>query len=283
MRPHQWVKNLLVMVPVLAAHRFDPGTLLLAGVAALAFSLCAAAGYLLNDVADRDVDVLHPSKCKRPIAAGVLNSRDAIIAAIFLFAAALLLAVTMLPLGFSIALVCYLLLSAGYTLLVRQLPLLDLAALAVFYVMRLVAGALAVSVPLSVRLLVFAACLFLSLACLKRYGELRLARRMGESSIIGRPAYRASYDRPMMRAGIAASALALGVCAAYVFTEATATAYSNPLWLLGCCFSLLAWLTLAWFKTHNDTMHDDPVVFAIKDIRSLALAALTVFFAVLAL
>jgi len=282
-RPHQWVKNLLVLVPALAAHRFDPDSLLLALVGALAFALCASAGYLLNDVADRDADSLHPSKCKRPIAAGVLSSRDAIIAAIFLFSTALLLAVTLLPLGFSIALVCYLLLSTGYTVLIRQLPLVDLLALALFYVMRLVAGALAVSVPLSGWLLVFAACLFLGLAMLKRYGELRLAIRLGEPAIIGRSAYKTTHSKPILHVGLAFAGLSLAVFGAYVFSEATAVAYSTPLWLAGCWFSLLAWLALAWFKTHHDTMHDDPVVFAIKDIRSLGLVTMAATCALLAL
>ena len=283
LRPHQWVKNLLVMVPALAAHRFDFESVGLALLAVMAFSLCASAGYIFNDIGDRETDSQHPGKCFRPIAAGLLSVRDGIVAAMFLFAMALLLAVTILPPGFAIVLICYLLMSTAYTLLVRQLPWADILALTLFYIMRLFAGSLAVGVPLSAWLVVFAACLFLSLAILKRCAELRLAIRLGHAALIGRPAYATRYLRSLEVAGMISSSAALLVLGGYVTSDTTASSYREPLWLWGCWASLTMWMALAWVRTRADSMPDDPVLFAISDKRSLALTAMAVLFVVAAI
>ena len=283
LRPHQWVKNLLVMAPALAAHNFDLESMGLAVLAAVAFSLCASAGYILNDIADRETDAVHPSKRLRPIAAGILSARDGIVAATFLFATALLLAVTLLPQGFAIVLVCYLLMSVGYTLLARQLPLIDLLALALFYIMRLLAGALAVGVSLSGWMVAFAVCLFLSLAILKRCGELWLAIRLGQAAIIGRPAYLTGYLGSLTVAGLFSSTAALLILGSYILSDTTAGSYKEPIWLWGCWTSLTLWLALAWVKTRGGSMTDDPVVFAISDKRSLALTTTAMLFVVLAI
>ena len=283
LRPHQWAKNLLVMAPALAAHRFDFESIGLALLAVLAFTLCASATYIFNDIGDRQTDAEHPSKRLRPIAAGLLSVHDGIVAAMFLFATALLLAVTLLPPGFAIVLICYLLMSAGYTLLVRQLPFVDLLALMLFYLMRLIAGSLVVGVPLSGWLVVFAACLFLSLAILKRCAELQLAHRLGHAAIIGRPAYATRYLWSMAVAGLVTSTLALLVLGAYVISDTTVSSYREPLWLWGCWACLTVWLALAWVKTRDDSIPDDPVAFATSDKGSLALMAMAAVFAVVAI
>jgi 4-hydroxybenzoate polyprenyltransferase len=174
LRPAQWVKNLFVLVPLVFAHRLDRLDLALRSAAAFA-AFCAAASaiYLLNDVRDRDADRLHPEKRHRPIAAGRLGAPAALAAALVLAAVALALAWTLGP-GFSICLGIYLALNVLYSLGLKRIVILDVMTIAIGFVLRVEAGALAIAVEVSNWLLLCTTFVALFLGFAKRRHELAL-------------------------------------------------------------------------------------------------------------
>jgi 4-hydroxybenzoate polyprenyltransferase len=179
MRPAQWVKNLFVFVPLVFAHRLDRLDLALRSAAAFAaFCAAASAVYLLNDLRDREADRLHPVKRLRPIAAGQLGAGPAIAAALALAAVALALAFQ-LGRGFSICLAIYLVLNVLYSLVLKRLVILDVMTIALGFVLRVEAGALAIAVEVSSWLLLCTTFVALFLGFAKRRHELALQPQSG--------------------------------------------------------------------------------------------------------
>ncbi|MFO1517289.1 MAG: UbiA family prenyltransferase [Lysobacterales bacterium] len=275
LRLHQWLKNLLVFLPLLAAHHaLDLAALGRAGLAFLAFGLCASGVYLLNDLLDLDADRRHPRKRLRPFAAGTLPLQHGLVAAPLLTFGAFALALWLAP-RFALVLGGYYTLTLAYSLLLKRIVMLDVVVLAALYTVRIVAGGVATSTPLSFWLLAFSMFLFLSLAMLKRYTELRGLLQQGRQQASGR-----GYDvedLPLLQSlGGASGYLAVLVLALYINSAASEALYHHPqvLWLL--CPLLLYWVSRAWVIAHRDAMHDDPLVFAARDRVSwlvLALAA----------
>ena len=282
LRPHQWAKNVLILVPVLAAHRTSELSLMGIGLlATVAFCLCASSVYLLNDLLDLDADRAHPRKSKRPFAAGDLSILAGFMLAPTLLAAAVLVA-AFLPGKFQLAFATYYALTLAYSFFLKGRVLLDAMALAGLYTLRLIAGAAAVSVPLSFWLLLFSVFLFLSLAFVKRFAELDGLRRQQRLRAAGRGYY--VEDLPTLQTlGSAAGYLSVLVLALYINSPDIESLYTRPkiIWLL--CVLLLYWISRVWMQASRGLMHDDPVVFALKDRVSLgiaALAAVTVMVAV---
>ena len=171
-RPRQWPKNLLVLAAVLFSGEYHRSSSLLAAVAATAiFTLATAGLYLLNDAIDAPRDREHPVKRRRPIATGVVSPGLAVGVGIAFCAAALALA-TVLAWPFGAALAVYLGLQVGYSLLLKHLVILDLLAIASGFVIRAVAGALVIEVPVSPWLYTCTFLLALFLAVGKRRAEL---------------------------------------------------------------------------------------------------------------
>ena len=272
LRPHQWVKNLLVLVPLLTAHRLhDPAATRSAFIAFVAFSLAASGAYVLNDLADLDHDRRHPQKRRRALASGDLPLwAGALLAPLLL----VLAFVVSLPLDatFVAELACYVAATMAYSMWVKRLVLLDVFTLAGLYTVRMLAGAAAIPVPVSHWLLVFALFMFLSLALAKRYAELSaLARRDGVSTP-GR-GYRTS-DRTLVGAmGIASGELSVLVFALYVTSSDVHGLYSRPALLWLACPMLLYWVTRVWLVAYRDELHEDPLVFALRDRSSMVIAA----------
>lgn len=282
LRLHQWAKNLLIFVPLLTAHlAFDIDAVGHALLAFLAFGLCASSVYLLNDLLDLPSDRLHPRKRHRPFAAGRLSLLAGIALAPLLLAGAFALA-ALLPGRFMIALAAYYLLTLAYSFKLKRVELLDVVVLASLYTSRIVAGTFAMTLPLSFWLLAFSMFLFLSLALVKRYTELAIMRDSGLESAAGR-GYRVD-DLPLLGGlGGAAGYLSVLVLALYINSHESAALYGQPklLWLL--CPLLLYWISRAWLLTHRGRMHDDPLLFAIRDPISLlvlGLGLLTVAFSI---
>ncbi len=268
MRPHQWAKNILLGVPLLAAHRaFDPGALLAVLGSALAFCLCASSVYVLNDMLDLDSDRAHPRKSKRPLAAGEVSIGTGSVLVVVLLALAAALA-CLLPPKFQLALATYYGLTLLYSVVLKGVVIVDALALAGLYTLRIIAGATAASVPLSFWLLLFSIFLFLSLAFVKRYAELDALRRRFKLSAEGR-GYHVD-DLPVLQTlGSGAGYLSVLVLALYINSPEVAALYHRPkfIWLL--CVLMLYWVSRIWMKTHRGAMHDDPVVFALTDRTSL--------------
>ncbi|GMU43314.1 MAG: UbiA family prenyltransferase [Xanthomonadales bacterium] len=261
LRPHQWAKNALAFVGLLAAHRWSDAAAWLAAARMFA-ALCLVAStiYVLNDALDVANDRLDPDKRRRPLAAGTVALPVALAMLPLLLTGALLL-VWPLPRAGQWALVAYIAGALLYNLGIKRSLWLDQLLLSALYALRVIAGALAAGVLPSPWLVSFSLFLFLSLAALKRYAELV---RSGFEQLPGR-AYRRA-DAPIVAAfGIAAALAATVVLALYVNAPEVARMYrrAQVLWALGPV--VLAWLARLWTLAHRDELHADPVLYALRD------------------
>lgn len=272
LRVHQWLKNVLLFVPLVAAHRVtdveDWLTLLLAFIS---FSLCASTVYIANDLLDLESDRAHPRKRLRPFASGAVPAWQGVLLAPLLLAASLALG-AMVGGSFLPWLSFYFVLTCAYSWSLKRVMLLDCITLAMLYTLRITAGAAALSIPLSFWLLAFSVFLFLSLAFVKRYAELQTQALDGKHKLRGRGYY--TSDSPLvMTFGVAAGYASSVVLALYLNSEAVQQLYAWPEAVWGTVPVMLFWISWIWMKAHRGQMHDDPVVFAIKD-RASQLAGL---------
>ncbi len=274
LRVHQWVKNVLVFVPMVVAHRiFDLETVLSSLYAFLAFSLCASSAYIVNDLLDLESDRQHPYKRTRPFASGAFEIRTGVLMAPALLAASLLIAALLLPPLFLVELLLYFALTLAYSLWLKRVVILDVLVLASLYTIRVLAGDAATNIPVSPWLLAFSMFLFLSLALVKRYSELRLVETMNREGDKGRD-YVVSDMELWRSVGPSAGYLSVLVLALYIHSLEVTVLYSTPivLWLIGPC--MLYWITRMWLLAHRGLMEGDPIVFTAKDPVSYAVGSL---------
>lgn len=268
LRLHHWLKNLLLGVPLVAAHKLTEADRWPPLVMAFfAFCLCASAVYLANDLLDLGSDRRHPRKRERALASGRVPLRRAVLLTPVLLACSLGLGAAVGP-AFLVWLGGYFLLTCAYSLALKRCILVDCLTLAVLYTLRIVAGGAAVGVPLSFWLLAFALFLFLSLAFVKRYAELLGQPADGNGALDGR-GYHAT-DAPMVSTlGVGSGYASALVLALYLNSEAVVRLYRTPECLWATVPVLLFWVSHMWLKAHRGEMHDDPLVFAVKDKASL--------------
>ena len=275
LRLHQWMKNILILVPLLAAHQLGNYLLIWQGVMAfLFFGLCASSVYLLNDLLDLADDRHHGTKRFRPFASGRLSISSGIMVFPVLLIGAFAGAALFLPWAFVATLVAYYILTFAYSLWLKRQMAVDVIALAALYTLRIIAGAAAFGLELTFWILAFSMFMFLSLALVKRYAELGEARRKGlTQKTRGRGYYPGDLEM-ISSLGASSGYLAVMVLALYIHDQATTSLYAHPqiIWL--ACPLLLFWVTRVWMLTHRGQMHDDPVVFAIRDRISLMVGAL---------
>lgn len=279
MRPHQWLKNLLLFVPLLLAHRMqEPQLLIRTGLAFIAFGLCASSVYLLNDLLDLPVDRHHPSKRMRPFATGSISILGgAILSSVLLIAAAGIAAT--LPIEFQATLAVYYVITLSYSIILKRAAIIDVLVLAVLYTLRIIAGAAAILVPPSFWILAFSMFLFLSLALVKRFTELSGLEGLG--TVKGR-GYRAVDLETLAQFGTAGSYVAVLVLALYIDGEAVQSMYSYPEVLWALCPIMLYLVSRVWLLARRGELDEDPVVFLVQDRRSQAfmvLGALTLMIA----
>lgn len=273
LRIHQWLKNVLVFLPALLAHRImEPEVVLDSLQAFMAFCLCASTVYMVNDLLDLESDRLHPRKRLRPFAAGTLPTAMGVIAVPPLLLATVLLALST-TLKFCLVLASYYVLTWLYSLQLKRIALLDVMALATLYTIRIIGGAAATRIPLSFWLLAFSVFIFLSLGFVKRYTELHDMAQSGRITAPGR-GYSANDLPLMLSLGTAAGYCTVVVTALYINSPDSQAlyAYSKPLWLI--CPMLLFWISRVWLLTTRGEMHDDPLVFALRDRVSLVVLML---------
>jgi 4-hydroxybenzoate polyprenyltransferase len=267
-RLHQWVKNALVFLPPLLAHRIsEPAVLLKAATAFLAFGCCASSVYITNDLFDLAADREHPRKRHRPFAAALLSVRAGIHASLALLLAAVLLA-ALVGWKFALVLASYYVLTWAYSLRLKRIALLDVMTLAGLYTLRIIAGSAATRIELSFWLLAFSVFLFLSLGFVKRYAELYDARKAGKLAGHGR-GYGSEDLALIMSLGTTSGYCAVVVIALYINSSDSIALYHHhkPMWLI--CPLMLFWISRVWMLTSRGHMHDDPVVFALRDRVSL--------------
>jgi len=276
LRPHQWAKNVLLFVPLYFSHQYTDLSLVFTAVMAfLSFSFCASSIYVWNDLVDLPSDRQHRSKRKRPLAAGALSIPGGIVLSAASLALSMTLATVFVNPAFVLVLLGYLALTTAYTFVLKQKMIVDVLTLATLFTYRVMAGGVAVDVPLSPWLLAFSIFFFTSLAFVKRYAELIQIKGDSAQSLKGRNYVPA--DIPIIAsAGPAAGLLAVLVFALYINSPAMVVYYSRPEALWGICLILVYWIMRIWFLAARDRMHDDPVLFAVKDKISLVAGALVV-------
>ena len=269
LRPHQWAKNVLLFVPLYFAHRYtDPQLLFTVLMAFFSFSFAASSIYVLNDLVDLPSDRQHRSKRKRPLASGALSIAEGIALSLIAFAISMALALAFVNARFVLVVLGYIGLTTLYTFSLKQKMIVDVLTLASLFTYRVMAGGVAVSIPLSEWLLAFSIFFFTSLAFVKRYSELIQVKADGRVAIKGRNYVPA--DMPIIvSAGLAAGFLAVLVFALYINTPAIIAYYPRHEILWGICLVLVYWIMRIWFLAARDEMHDDPVLFAVKDRISL--------------
>lgn len=281
LRLHQWVKNLLVFVPLVMAHRLqDLEALFTTALGFVSFSLLASSVYIINDLFDLESDRQHATKRLRPFASGELSISFGMAMVPVLMALSFLISYNLPPL-FLITLSIYFILTLGYSLRIKRIPIFDIVLLASLYTIRLLAGGVATNIVVSPWLLAFSMFFFFSLACVKRYSELFQLRKRSEVNARGR-GYVASDLEQVISFGAASGYIAVLVLALYVHSDDVKALYSRPqlLWLV--CPLLLYWISRTWLLAGRGELHEDPIVFAITDKVSYVvgiLALVVIFFA----
>ena len=274
MRPHQWFKNVLVLVPVALSHQWNsPGVVRHALQAAVCFCLAASAVYVTNDLVDIEADKNHRSKRLRPLAAGEIGRSGAILLAAALFVAAGVTALN-LSLSFQLTLIMYVAVSLLYSFYLKTKVILDICTLAGLYSIRLFAGGAATSIRISEWTLAFAMFCFLGLAAVKRYSELRELPQ--ETTYLSRRGYAQTDQSTVQALGMTSMMVSVLVLALYLHSPEVTALYRHPqlLWLI--CPVMLYWFGRIWILAGRGWMHSDPILFAVRDRTSLLAAAVIV-------
>lgn len=268
LRIYQWVKNFLIFVPLIVSGNFMNYLDVFATFAAFfAFSLLASSTYLLNDLLDLESDRAHARKKYRPLAAGTISIKNALVVGCLLFFSSLTIAFYF-NLAFVIVMLSYLLLTLFYSFKLKQYVGMDVVCLALLYTIRIVAGAAVIGVLVSFWLFAFSVFVFLSLALIKRCAELKAMLKSGKERVKGRD-YTVDDFVVLESFGTSSAMLAVLKYCFYINNNVLTNQYQQPniLWLIvpGLCY----WLMRMWIKTHRGEMHDDPIVFSMKDKGSL--------------
>jgi len=276
LRIHQWAKNILVLIPLFAAHKYTDNSSILAGTLAfLLYGLVASSAYVLNDLVDIQNDRAHQHKHTRPLAAGRLNILSAWAVWPLLVVTSLFIAFSVLPMRFGLVLVAYFLLTIAYSFVFKKIAILDVLVLASLYTVRIIAGAFAIGVSVSFWLISLSLFLFTGLAFIKRYSELLSQKGAINRKVTGRGYL--SEDLTMVACmGISASYCSVLVAALYVQDVHTAVLYKTPqiIWLV--CPILLYWVSYMWLMTIRGRLHEDPVAYALKDVSSWVILGLII-------
>jgi 4-hydroxybenzoate polyprenyltransferase len=269
LRVHQWSKNALLFLPILAAHHLgDRPALVRVALGFLSFGLVASSVYVLNDILDVESDRSHPRKRLRPFASGALRLGAGFALVPGLLAAGAGVAL-LLPPTFGVSLTAYWFTTLAYSLRIKRVVILDVLVLAGLYTIRIYAGAFAAGVPVSEWLASFALFFFLSLAILKRASELAKVTE----AVRGR-GYRPDNRVPVSAMGVASGYVSVLVLALYVTSQDVRRLYTHPAWLWMLCVLVLYWISRMWLLAWRGEVDDDPVVFAIRDPTSWGVAAL---------
>ncbi len=272
LRPHQWLKNLLVLLPVVTAQKLGETDAVLAGLLGFAaFCLVASSVYVLNDLADLDNDRHHHTKRKRPYAAGTVSLLHGWLLWPMLAAAGFLLAALTLPWEFVAVLGAYFAVTLAYTFRLKQMRIVDVVALAALYTVRVIAGIAAISVAPSMWILTFSLFFFLSLALVKRVSELTNARKTGKKAK-GRGYIHQDLEL-LSSYGVSSSVASAVIFALYLNDPTTTRLYLTPELLWGALPILLIWLMRTWLLAHRGQMNEDPILFAARDRWSLVAGA----------
>ena len=269
-RAYQWIKNLLIFVPLITSLSFNSTKLIgLATGGFFAFSFIASAGYIINDLLDLNSDRLHPHKKFRSFASGELSIATGFTLVVVLLSMGTVIA-TQLSFQFTVILLVYLFTSLSYSFYFKNIVLYDVFILSLLYSIRVIAGGLVTYIPISFWLIAFSTFLFLSLAFVKRYSELIDIR--DEKGLMERGRQYRKIDLSSLQImGIVSGFISVVVFSLYLNSPEVRQLYSHPnaLWMISFC--LIIWISRIWIVTNRGEMTDDPIIFALKDTSSYGL------------
>lgn len=275
LRPHQWLKNMLIFLPLIASHQFNFYTIFQSIFAFISFCLVASSVYVVNDLLDLSADRSHPRKKKRPLASGAIpigmGTRIAILLVLLGFIIAAFVGFRYLLLVFA-----YYILTTIYSVYFKKRVIIDIFMLAGLYTFRIIAGGIATQIPLSVWLLAFSMFFFFSLAAVKRLAELVDNIERGKLKVTGR-GYHVDDVPIVTMIAISSGYVSILVLAMYINSPAVTLLYRSPQVLWGVCIVCLYWITSTIMTAYRGTMYDDPLIYATKDpISRLCLFAIII-------
>jgi 4-hydroxybenzoate polyprenyltransferase len=280
-RPHQWTKNVLLLVPLLLSHNLRLRSVAQVALAFLCFCLCASATYIVNDLLDIEADRRHPKKRLRPFATGDLPALTGVGLALFFLAGAFIGAY-FLPAAFLGILLLYALTNLGYSLFLKRIALVDVLLLSGLYALRLLAGGAAAGVVISPWLAGFSLFLFLSLAIVKRFSELQNVRARGHIPSKARGYLLADIEQ-LRSFGTASAYASVVVFSLYISGHDVTALYRHPerMWLI-TPFMIL-WISRVWLLAGRGELDEDPVLFALTDRMSLLIGLCVLIIVLLAI
>ena len=276
-RVHQWSKNLILFTPLFLATSVSSSQILSLFIATLAFSLCASSVYFINDILDVKSDRLHPTKKYRPIAKGDLSIPTAIISSCLLLSSSIFLSYYYLTTSFNIILSVYFVLTLGYSLKLKQFPILDVSILSLLYTGRIFAGGVASNIEVSSLILMFSIFFFLSLALLKRSLELKESYQ-NNTPINSRRGYILDDYLLVNIIGVTSGFLSIVNLNLFIMNDETRLIFEYPSVLFAISFLLTYWLSYVWLVSSRGKMNSDPVLFAITNPTSYIILSIMVVF-----
>ena len=280
-RLHQWSKNILLLLPLLLSHRITARSIGEVVAAFFCFSFMASANYMVNDLLDVESDRRHPTKRFRPFASGDLSVALGM-GITFALAACSLAILPLLPPAFAVWLGLYIVATGSYSFYLKRIAVVDVLLLSGLYTLRMLAGGAATGTEISQWLASFSSLLFLSLAMVKRFSELENLRERGAVATHGR-GYLVSDLEQIRSFGTASAYAAVVVFMLYIARPDVTQLYRHAgrLWFM--VPMLLYWLTRVWLLASRGELHEDPVIFAIRDKMSLLVGAGVLIVAILAM
>ena len=277
LRIHHWLKNIIIFVPAFIVASSDYLSLAIIYkliVAFFTFSIVASFVYILNDLIDIKSDISHPTKSKRPLAAGSISVSSAY-KALFVFGVVILIILIFLNFRSSLLILTYLMLNILYSKYLKKVLLLDCFVLSSFYTLRIIYGAVVINIPLSFWLIAFSTFFFLSLAFAKRYSELLLSQELVLEDSFGR-SYK-SVDMPFLSIfGISSGVISVLILALYINSPTICSNFNYPYFIWTVVYSILFWIGWVWLNVMRGNINIDPILFAVND-RLSSLIAILIF------
>jgi len=278
-RAYQWVKNLLIFLPIILSHSLNLQDYILSFLAFVSFSFLSSSIYLINDIYDLDSDRIHPEKKYRPFASGHLNLLFVLTTSIILFLLSFVIAL-FINLSFLFSLFIYLIFSLLYTYSFKKIPILDIVILSFLFTIRIYAGSFATNIAISEWLFSFSIFFFLSLSSLKRYIELI---KMNDNYILSGRAYTKEDRNFIKNIGVSTGLISILVYVLYINSSKVYSLYSNPEYLYFILLILIYWLLRLWFYSDKKILIYDPIIYILKDKVSYILLLLSIILFLFAL
>ena len=280
-RPYQWIKNLIIFIPLISSQKYDMGSFILCTKGLIIFSLISSCGYIINDMFDEKYDKIHPIKKNRPLASGLLNKNTCIIFSIILFVIAIVFGINE-NYKFTFILSIYILLSFFYSYFFKKIIIIDLIIISLLFLFRILAGTTILNVEISIYLLFFSQLFFLSLAGIKRLAETKISENLKNNKLPGR-SYLKGNDKLLSIISFIAFTLSLIVLIIYISSSNAKDIYSRAFILYLMCPILATWFLRMYYKAKYSKITGDPIIFAVKDKQSLFISfvsAIVIFFSI---